>query len=98
MMRRLWPFPPMSDHGSEIVLLSIMTTGVLLLIWRAIELGKLEGLDVAAFLLILQRITEAVQKRWEQRSIDQMSTSLANAPPAQPPAPNGAENEEGIDK
>jgi hypothetical protein len=31
-------------------------------------------------------VVEAVQKRWEQRSIDNMSTSLANAPPSQPPA------------
>lgn len=83
----------LTDHGSEIVLLGLIAGGVILLVWRAIELGKIDGIDIAAFLLILQRIVEAVQKRWEQRSIDNMSTSLANAPPSSPPAPAGAEAE-----
>lgn len=51
--------------------------------------GNLAGsnaMDVAAFLLVLQRIVEAVQKRWEQRSVDRMGANLANSPPAEPAA------------
>ena len=56
----------------------------------AIGKGKIDGLDIAAFLLVLQRIVEAVQKRWEQRSVDQMGRSLANAPQATPPTTDEA--------
>lgn len=76
--------PPLSDHGSEIILLGMLGLGVLGVLWRAIEHGLM--IDVAAFLLILQRIVEAVQKRWEQRSLDRMGANLANTPPADPPA------------
>ena len=77
----------LTDHGSEIALLSAIAVGVVLLLWRAIERGLVgTGFDVAAFLLVLQRIIEAVQGRWTQRSVDRMGQSLANAPPADPPA------------
>lgn len=86
--------PRLSDHGSEIVLLGLLGCGVLVILWRGVEIGLIgdpdkQGLDVAAFLLVLQRIVEAVQKRWEQRSVDRMGASLANAPPSDPPAPTG---------
>lgn len=83
------PCLKLSDHGSEIVLLSILGGGVLVILGIAGASGHLGGrdaIDVAAFLLVLQRIVEAVQKRWEQRSIDRMGQSLANAPPSEPPA------------
>jgi hypothetical protein len=77
----------LTDHGSEIALLSAIAVGVVLLLWRAIERGLVgTGFDVAAFLLVLQRIIEAVQGRWTQRSVDRMGQSLANAPPADPSA------------
>lgn len=77
----------LTDHGSEIALLSTIAVGVVLLLWRAIERGLVGiGFDVAAFLLVLQRIIEAVQGRWTQRSVDRMGQSLANAPPAEPAA------------
>lgn len=79
----------LSDHFSEIMLLSILGGGVLIILGVAAANGALGGpnaIDVAAFLLVLQRIVEAVQKRWEQRSIDRMGQSLAKAPPADPPA------------
>jgi len=78
--------PRISNHGSEVLLLAFLGGGVIFLLWRAIETGKLDGLDVAAFLLIVQRVIEAVQARWTNRSIDRMSDSLANSPPARPPA------------
>ncbi len=77
----------LTDHGSEIALLSAIGIGVVFLLWRAIERGLVgDGFDVAAFLLVLQRIIEAVQGRWTQRSVDRMGASLANAPPSDPPA------------
>lgn len=79
-----------TNHSIEIALLALMAGGVLLILGIAAGKGQLGGadaIDVAAFLLVLQRIVEAVQKRWEQRSVDRMGQSLANAPPADPPAP-----------
>jgi hypothetical protein len=77
----------LTDHGSEIALLSAIAIGVVILLWRAIERNLVgSGFDVAAFLLVLQRIIEAVQGRWTQRSVDRMGQSLANAPPSDPPA------------
>lgn len=81
------PCVKLTDHGSEIALLAAIGIGVVLLLWRAIERGLVgSGFDVAAFLLVLQRIIEAVQGRWTQRSVDRMGQSLANAPPSDPPA------------
>jgi len=31
-------------------------------------------------------IINAIKERWQQRSLDRMGQSLANAPPANPPA------------
>lgn len=73
--------PRLSDHGSEIVLLGMLGIGVVVLIGLAIGKDKLDGLDVAAFLLVLQRIVEAVQKRWEQRGADLMATRLHASKP-----------------
>ena len=81
--------PKLTDHGSEIALLGWLGTGVLaVLIIGALtkQLAGTSAIDVAAFLLVLQRIVEAIQKRWEQRSVDRMGASLANAPAATPPA------------
>lgn len=81
--------PRVSDHISEIGLLAWLGSGVLAVLIIAAFRDKLSGpsaLDVAAFLLVLQRIVEAVQKRWEQRSMDRMGASLANAPPSDPAA------------
>ena len=81
------PIRLVSDHGSEVLLLAFIGAGCIGLLWRAIELGKTGELDVAAFLLVLQRVIEAVTSRWTSRSLDRMGQSLANAPPATPPAP-----------
>lgn len=81
--------PKFSDHAIEIGLLAILGVGVLFILCVSafnLTLGGQNAIDVAAFLLVLQRIVEAVQKRWEQRSVDRMGQSLANAPPADPPA------------
>lgn len=76
--------PRLSDHGSEIALLGWLGTGVLTVLIVGAFKGQLAGtsaLDVAAFLLVLQRIVEAVQKRWEQRSLDQMGQQLSASAP-----------------
>lgn len=81
--------PKMTDFASEIGLLGWLGTGVIAILIIAAFQGQLAGagaIDVAAFLLVLQRIVEAVQKRWEQRSVDRLGQSLANSPPAEPPA------------
>jgi len=77
--------PRLSDHGSEIVLLGILGGGVLGILGVAAFRGQLGGehaLDVAAFLLVLQRIVEAVQKRWEQRGTDRLGEMVAQSQPA----------------
>ncbi|WP_341896431.1 hypothetical protein [Sphingobium sp. YR657] len=81
--------PDVSDHFSEIGLLTWLGTGVLAVLIIGAFRGNLAGrdaMDVAAFLLVIQRIVEAVQKRWEQRGADRMAASLANSPPAEPAA------------
>lgn len=86
--------PKITDHVSEIGLLGWLGSGVLAVLIIGAFKGTLAGpnaLDVAAFLLVLQRIVEAVQKRWEQRSVDKMGASLANAPAADPATPPGGQ-------
>lgn len=76
--------PQVSDHVSEIGLLGWLGTGVLAVLIIGAFKGQLAGtsaLDVAAFLLVLQRIVEAVQKRWEQRSVDRMGQQLGQSQP-----------------
>jgi len=73
----------LSDHGGELLLLAVIAGGVVALLWRGIERGLVEsGLDVAAFLLVLQRIVEAVQKRWEQRGVDRLGEMVGQSQPA----------------
>ena len=76
--------PRLTDHGGEVALLGWLGTGVLLILLVAAGKGQLSGsagVDVAAFLLVLQRIVEAVQKRWEQRGSDRMADKLASSAP-----------------
>lgn len=75
-----------SEHGSEVALLGVVAVGMILILWRSVELRQVDGLDMAAFLLILQRVVEAVTARWSARSLDRATTALANSPPAKPPA------------
>lgn len=86
---RVTVVPRLSNHGSEVFLLWFMSMGIIGLLWRAIEKGivgsaEAHGFDVAAFLLILQRIVEAVQKRWEQRGQDAKDLQLAASAPVAP--------------
>jgi hypothetical protein len=79
--------PAVSDHVSEVALLAGIAIGCIVLLWKAIDVGKLDGLDVGAFLLVLQRVIEAVTARWTGRTLDRFGANLANSPPADPPAP-----------
>jgi hypothetical protein len=74
-----------SDHLSEIILLGIIAVGVMWLMAKAIE-DKAAG-DASAWTAILMAIINAIKERWQQRSLDRMGQSLANAPPVDPPAP-----------
>jgi len=76
--------PKLTDHGSEIALLGWLGTGVLAILIVAAWKGQLTGrnaLDVAAFLLVLQRIIEAITARWTQRSVDRMGQQLGQSAP-----------------
>jgi hypothetical protein len=74
-----------SDHLSEIILLGIIAVGVMWLMAKAIE-DKAAG-EASAWTAILMAIINAIKERWQQRSLDRMGQSLANAPPVDPPAP-----------
>lgn len=79
------PITPPTEHGSEIFLLY----GVAVIIGVLAGIGIYRsgsGFDPSAYLVVLTLIVGAVTKRWDTRSIDRMGQSLANAPPAQPPA------------
>jgi cation transport ATPase len=79
---------PLSDHGSEIGLLAVVAIGVMVLMglnaqWAA---QAKQSFDPSAYLVVLTLIVGAIKERWTQRSVDRMGQSLANAPPAEPPA------------
>lgn len=73
-----------SDHLSEIVLLGIIAVGVMYLMAQAID--KSAAGEASAWSAILMAIINAIKERWQQRSLDRMGQSLANAPPSDPPA------------
>lgn len=77
---------PVSDHAAELLLFAMIAAGIIWILLMVIEKG-ITGWDVAACLLVLQGIISAVKERWTQRSVDRMGQSLANSPPAEPPAP-----------
>lgn len=76
--------PPPTEHGSEILLLAVIGLAVCGLSAMAYWQGSNEA--AAAWSTVLMAIISAVKERWSSRSIDRMGQSLANAPPAQPPA------------
>lgn len=79
------PKVAVSDHFSEIFLLWSIVAG--LLAYMAFATVKGQSVDTAACLVVLTAVISAVKERWTQRSVDRMGQSLANAPPADPPAP-----------
>lgn len=80
----------MSDRSTtyEIGLLTIIAIGVIVLLgiglWKASKEGA--PFDPSAYLVVLTLIVGAIKERWLSRSVDKMGQSLANAPPADPPA------------
>ena len=82
-------FPRISNHGSEVGLLGFIAGGIVVILIIAAYRGLLGGanaVDVAAFLLVLVRIVEAIQKRWEQRSVDRTTDQLAGSAPTPVPS------------
>lgn len=75
---------PPTDHFSEIVLLGLIAGGVIWLAAKAIDDG--DAGEASAWTAVLMQIINAIKERWTQRSVDRMGQSLANAPPAEPPA------------
>jgi hypothetical protein len=76
--------PALSDHGGELVLLGIIALGVCVLAGLAYYKGDPQA--GAAWSVVLMAIVNSIKERWQTRSIDRMGQSLANAPPADPPA------------
>lgn len=77
---------PPTDHGSEIGLLGFVAAVVAILAGIGVYKDP-AGFDPSAYLVVLTLIVGAIKERWTQRSVDRMGQSLANAPPATPPAP-----------
>ena len=75
---------PPSDHFSEILLLTVIASGVLYVMHGAIKANHAG--EASAYTAILMAIVSAIKERWTQRSLDRMGQSLANSPPAEPPA------------
>jgi hypothetical protein len=76
--------PPVSDHGSEILLLGLIAAGVIYLAGQAIDADKAG--EASAWTAVLMQIINAIKERWTQRSVDRMGQNLANSPPADPAA------------
>ena len=76
------PCLPISDHGSEVLLLTAIAVGVLVLNGMAIA-GK-QAAEASAWTAVLMAIINAIKERWTQRSIDRMGDQLAQAPPPKP--------------
>lgn len=75
---------PISDHGGELLLLGVVAVGAMWLAGMAIDADKAG--EASAWTALLMAIVNAIKERWQARSIDRMGQSLANAPPADPPA------------
>ncbi|OHD00906.1 MAG: hypothetical protein A2885_13450 [Sphingopyxis sp. RIFCSPHIGHO2_01_FULL_65_24] len=78
------PCLPISDHGSEVLILGIIAVGVMILAGMAIEANNAG--EASAWTAVLMAIIGAIKDRWQGRSVDRMGASLANSPPAEPPA------------
>lgn len=76
--------PSLSEHGGELVLLGLIAIGVCVL--AGISLWKANHGEASAWAAVLMAIVNSIKERWQTRSIDRMGQSLANAPPAEPPA------------
>jgi hypothetical protein len=74
----------LDDHIAEIVLLGIIAIGTMILAGMAISENKAG--EASAWTALLMAIVNAIKERWQQRSLDRMGQSLANAPPSDPPA------------
>ena len=81
---KLLTISPPSDHATEIGLLAAIAVGVMILM--GIGAKTHADFDPSAYLVVLTLIVGAIKERWTQRSVDRMGQSLANAPPADPPA------------
>lgn len=80
----------MSDRSTtyEIGLLAVIALGVIVLLGIGLyAAAKSQAtFDPSAYLVVLTLIVGAIKERWLSRSVDRMGQSLANAPPAEPPA------------
>lgn len=79
---------PPSDHATEIGLLALIAIGVIVLLGIGLygAAKAQQPFDPSAYLVVLTLIVGAIKERWLSRSVDRMGQSLANAPPAEPPA------------
>jgi hypothetical protein len=84
---KLPAIPPLSDHGSEIGLLSIIAVGVLVVTGVGVAHSvEAKPFDPSAYLVVLTLIVGAIKERWTQRSVDRMGQQLgASVPPSEGP-------------
>lgn len=77
-----------TDHASEIALLWTIAVGSMILMGLGLygASKSQQAFDPSAYLVVLTLIVGAIKERWLSRSVDRMGQSLANAPPAEPPA------------
>lgn len=73
-----------NHNPGDTIILGIIALGVILLCGAAIWNNK--AAESSAWTAVLMAIINAIKERWQQRSLDRMGQSLANAPPANPPA------------
>lgn len=73
---------PLSDHGSEILVLAIIAIGCMILAGFAIH-DNSAG-EASAWTAVLMAIINAIKERWQNRSIDRMGDQLAQATPTSP--------------
>jgi hypothetical protein len=87
--------PKVSEHGGELILLSLIALGVLVLIGMMIvatwgdQTARQTLGDVSPFLLIEQAIISAIKDRWQARLQGQSNQLLGAATPAAGPSAAG---------
>lgn len=74
--------PRLTDHGSEIGLLSIIAVGVMVVTGIGIaHATDAKPFDPSAYLVVLTLIVGAIKERWTQRSVDRMGVQLGQSVP-----------------
>lgn len=84
--------PRLTDHGSEIGLLTVVAVGDMMLMAYGHRMAMLsdQQFDPSAYLVVLTLIVGAIKERWLSRSVDRMGQIVGDSRPANDNL-NGAE-------